>query len=176
MKFWPKAVFAALVLLAALSAQAADPCRDALDDPDLHNDPARAIIRLEACLDYPLAGARERAMARLERGFAFAASGREDKALADYTAVIRLFPDYAPAYGYRGSLLMSQFKPNLALADFNRALQLDPTDSGSLWNRSLAFELLGDLKAALRDAEAYLRLVPGDRQARARLKKLKAGK
>ena len=47
---------------------------------------------------------RERAVAYINRGLAYRATGEHSRALADYDAAIKLDPTYAPAYNNRGAL------------------------------------------------------------------------
>jgi tetratricopeptide (TPR) repeat protein len=60
------------------------------------------------------------------RGVAYAAKGQYDQAIADYTQVIALKPDYALYYMHRGLAYEGKGSRDQAIADFRAALKLDP--------------------------------------------------
>ena len=47
-------------------------------------------------------------------------------AIADYNEAIRLNPNYAEAYIYRGAVYFLLGEPQKAIADFNQAIRLNP--------------------------------------------------
>ena len=68
----------------------------------------------------------------------YSARGNEDvresdfeKAIADYTRAIELYPKYSEAYRERGIAKAKKKEPDLdgAIADLNRAIELDPKDA-----------------------------------------------
>ena len=59
-----------------------------------------------------------------------------DNAITDYNEALRLDPQYAPAYGYRGAAWDLKGDDARALTDFNEALRLDPKDVVTLLNRA----------------------------------------
>jgi len=75
------------------------------------------------------------AMAYYNRGIVYKNKGDIDRAIADYTEAIRLDPKYATAYNNRGDMYSRQYLArenindnnyNLAQADFQAALKIDP--------------------------------------------------
>ena len=55
--------------------------------------------------------------------------GDNDRAIADYTEVLRLNPNYADAYYNRGDAYDDKGDYARARADWEKALQLDPNDA-----------------------------------------------
>ena len=62
----------------------------------------------------------------------------------------------------RAARWLAELKPELALADFNKALAAAPKDDVVLFNRGVAFKQLNRFDSALRDFNAVLRITPGD--------------
>lgn len=56
-----------------------------------------------------------------------AAANDADRAIADYTAAIRLDPKYANAYFNRGNGYNSKNDTARAIADYTEVIRLDPT-------------------------------------------------
>jgi len=54
-----------------------------------------------------------------------------DKALADFTEIIRRFPNYAEAYSYRAQAYFSKRKYKEAREDVDKALQLNPNNQAA---------------------------------------------
>ncbi len=76
------------------------------------------------------------------------------QAIADYTAAIELAPDFDLAYVYRGDLYSDELVDDLALADFNRALDLDNELTEAYRERAWHLILrLGNYDAAIADAQ-----------------------
>jgi tetratricopeptide (TPR) repeat protein len=71
----------------------------------------------------------------------------------------------ATAYYERGNIWFDQQNYTAAIADYDRALALDPSLSRAVHNRGLAYALLGDDNAALRDYAEAIRLDPAYRRA-----------
>jgi Flp pilus assembly protein TadD len=52
-----------------------------------------------------------------------------DRAIEDYTAALRIDPNYAKAYSNRGVAYYNKEDYRRARADYEKALQLDPNDT-----------------------------------------------
>lgn len=85
---------------------------------------------------------------------------RSDAALAAFAEAIQNLPDYAQAWGGRGSLLGRLGRDAEALPDLDRAVKLKP-DYIEVWlNRSTVLRHLKNPKEAVESAEQALRLQP----------------
>lgn len=78
-----------------------------------------------------------------------------DKELAAMNAAT---PDSAKAYSDRGRARMESGQFKEAVADFGRAIELDPKDEWSLANRGISQVWLGDYAAATKDLDAVMAL------------------
>ena len=86
-----------------------------------------------------------------------------DRAIADFTEVIRLDPKDARAYINRGVSYREKGDAERAIADFSEAIQLDPKEPLSHANRCWARAVVGrELAQALADCDEALRLKPGE--------------
>ena len=72
-------------------------------------------------------------------------------AIADYTKVIELVPNYAKAYNNRGVSKKNLKDYYGAIADYTKAIELNPNDDYAYSNRGIAKENLGDLNGACAD-------------------------
>src|ERR1700733_14194914 len=73
--------------------------------------------------------------------------------------------ELAPLLVNRGAVYWYISKMQLAFADLNRAIALDPNNSRAYRERSLAFGTAGRLDRALADANTAVRLDPKDAKA-----------
>jgi tetratricopeptide (TPR) repeat protein len=93
-------------------------------------------------------------------GLAKSEAGDFQGAIADYTAAIRLNPNYAEAYNKRGIIRGRNLKDYpAAKADFDRAIEINPNYDHAYYNRARAREFLKDKSGAIADyqkaAELY---------------------
>ncbi len=91
-------------------------------------------------------------------------SGQTQKALSDYSTVIRLKPNLPGPYNSRGRLYFNT-KNNrdtllLALADYNKAIELEPNDGEYYANRGATYARLGRNQEALNDLTKCLQIKP----------------
>jgi|SoiMethySBSTD1v2_1073268.scaffolds.fasta_scaffold772125_1 tetratricopeptide (TPR) repeat protein len=134
-----------------------------------------AHLRLEerhdALADYDAALARnltvdEEAHVRQMRGFIRTDQGEETLAIAEFTRVIELKPDYADAYWLRGVSYENINDYRSALADYDRLARLRPNDwtgwSQICWGHAY---LNSGLEDGLRACNMALRLNPTDPNA-----------
>lgn len=103
-------------------------------------------------------------VAYCRRGDCYQEHGDYDKALADYTAVIRMTEgdERAQAYCDRGAAYRDQGEYSKALADFEMALQLLPHSRDAYRLRGMTYAEAGDPQRALADLTRALKLDPGD--------------
>jgi tetratricopeptide (TPR) repeat protein len=95
------------------------------------------------------------------RGCAFAAEGRPDLAIADYTAAIALLPSYASAWYDRGSVYLLQGIPDKAIADLTEAARLNPRRADARNNRGVAYLEEKRYDEACADFNGAIDLKPG---------------
>jgi len=135
-------------------------------------DPAAAVEDFDAAVvvDPQLTGAY------LARAEAHTTLGEHELALRDFEAAIALEPTSAKAYVGRGNALLALGDPEKAVWDFDRALDIEPAWLDAHTSRIQARFTLGEQYAnrrqfehqrrafirALDDAEAALKLVPGE--------------
>ncbi len=101
------------------------------------------------------------AVASVNRGVIEQAMSRFDDAMADFDRAVQLNPGLAEAYLNRGSLLDGEHKLDQAIADFTQALTLNPERPEQVYyNRAIAYEDRGDVRAAYFDYREASRLAP----------------
>ncbi|MGF1500417.1 MAG: tetratricopeptide repeat protein [Paracoccaceae bacterium] len=121
------------------------------------------ILRIEACTRV-IQGEEVQggniAWAFNNRGLAYEAVQRFDRALADYNAALLLDPTYAVAYNNRGNVYALLGNLEAALADHTRAVELDPEYAQAFYNRGADYEEFGDTEAAIADYTRALEIEP----------------
>ena len=88
-----------------------------------------------------------------------------DKAIADFSEVIRLTPQEPDAYRDRGVARMSSQDFDGAIADFNEAIRLDPKDSSTFVSRAAAWLSKKQDDKAMADFDEAIRLDPKNADA-----------
>lgn len=84
-------------------------------------------------------------------------------AIADYTAAIRLNPNYAKAYNKRGIIHGRNLKDYpAAKADFDRAIEINPNYGDAYYNRARVREFLEDNTGAIADYQKAAELYQKD--------------
>jgi tetratricopeptide (TPR) repeat protein len=101
----------------------------------------------------------ELANALIRRAGEYRANFQLDKALADYSEAIWLDPK-ADAYRERGVVYAFQGDLDMALADCNQCVRLEPGSARAYSVRAEIYRLKGDLVRALADANEAIRLDP----------------
>jgi tetratricopeptide (TPR) repeat protein len=93
-------------------------------------------------------------------GFALAAQGKMDQALAHYAEALRLKPDLADTHNNLGMALAAQGKMDQAMAQYAEALRLKPGLAGAHNNLGLALAAQGKMDQAMAQYAEALRLQP----------------
>jgi tetratricopeptide (TPR) repeat protein len=83
-------------------------------------------------------------------------------AIADFSELIRLTPQLAGNYDYRGEVYRQQGDFDLALADFNKAIEIKPSDWEFYCHRGLAWIGKGNIQSTVHDYRQALELFPAD--------------
>jgi tetratricopeptide (TPR) repeat protein len=100
------------------------------------------------------------ALEHLNNGNAAYAQKDYDRAIADYTAALRINPDYATAYYNRGLAYANKKDYDRAIADYTAALRINPDYASTYYGRGLAYSHKGDYDRAVADYTAALRISP----------------
>jgi lipoprotein NlpI len=85
--------------------------------------------------------------------------------MADFNESIRLDPNYAMAYFFRGELYKIEGDFQHALTDLSQSMRLDPNNAMADFTRGCVSYLMGDNAGALSDFTASIRLDPSDAAA-----------
>jgi tetratricopeptide (TPR) repeat protein len=88
-------------------------------------------------------------------------------AIADYSEALRLSPELADAFYWRGIARTQTRDYQDAIADFNETLRLRPKDANAFCDRGTVKETLHDDDGAIADFDEALRLAPHHYRARA---------
>ena len=84
------------------------------------------------------------------------------KAIEDYTQAIRINPNDADAYFYRGYYYAELGNHNQAIEDYSQAIRISPNNANAYNNRGFAYENLNNFVRARADYETALRLDPNN--------------
>ena len=79
-----------------------------------------------------------------------------EDAIPQFGIVIRVLPDFAKAYHWRGLAYYNDDQKELALEDFNKAIELKPSFADAYRNRAVLYLNKGNIKSAIFDIEQAL--------------------
>ncbi len=99
-----------------------------------------------------------------------------EKAVRHFTNAIQQMPGVALVYNGRGLAYLSKDEPDNAIADFNKALELDQRSKEAYKGRSTVYRTKGDFDKAIDDAIKLVQLDPSDAAAYLALHLAYAGK
>ncbi len=103
--------------------------------------------------------------ALVKKAFAATDAGDFTEAEGYWTDLINLYPDNAAGWSNRGNSKMSQNRPQEALADYNKSVELAPAYPDPYLNRGAALESLGKWDEAIADYNRVLEIDPKDAAA-----------
>jgi tetratricopeptide (TPR) repeat protein len=146
------------------------------DDPFLNAVAGSAAARIDAGERFLDQGNPERALAAFEQALVFGADfsalhgrgmalqmlGRQDEALADFEAALRLRPGDTAAMANRGNALQGLGRHAEALESFDRALALRPGFAPVLYSRSNVLQEMNRFDEALAGYGQVLAQNPAD--------------
>ena len=101
----------------------------------------------------------------VKKAFEATDAGEFPKAEWYWTDLIKLYPDNAAGWSNRGNSKMSQNRPQEALADYNKSVELAPNFPDPYLNRGAALESLGKWDQAIADYNRVLEINPQDAAA-----------
>jgi tetratricopeptide (TPR) repeat protein len=88
--------------------------------------------------------------------------GQHDRALADFTTVVRLKPDLEAAWRHCGFLRQTKGDNTGAVADYSKAIELDPKDEAAWRGRGLSNFMRSRLDDAIADLTQAIALDGND--------------
>jgi tetratricopeptide (TPR) repeat protein len=95
-----------------------------------------------------------------------------NKAIADYTQAIKLNPNFAEAYYFRGNSY-SLNDSDKAITDYTEAIRLNPRYAEAYYNRGWGYFWEQDYDKAIADFEAVLKIEPNNARAKNALEQAK---
>ena len=81
-----------------------------------------------------------------------------EEAVTAFDRVIRVLPEFARAYNYRGIAYFHQERWELALEDFDKSIELKKTFPDVFRNRASVHREMGNTRSAIEDLELALKL------------------
>ena len=110
----------------------------------------------------------------MQVAYAFMQKNDWQKAIADYTDIIKRAPNDAGARERRGFAYRNLKQYDKAIEDFNVLIKMSPKDIEAYRRRAYAYSLAGQDNKAIEDLKKILQLQPNDADAQKRLKALQA--
>ena len=107
-----------------------------------------------------LANAPQRARAELALGLKKLAPGAYQEAMLHFDRAIQIWPEYGDAYLNRALAEHDQSQPAAALADLDKALDLDPDSTRAYNERGQIYLENGDTHRAIREFTKSIQLTP----------------
>ncbi len=89
-----------------------------------------------------------------------------EEAIPLFTLVVRMLPNFAEAYRYRGVAYYDNEQPELALEDFDTAIKLKPDLANAYKDRAILYKDMDETEKAIADLEKALTLYHSVRDAR----------
>jgi tetratricopeptide (TPR) repeat protein len=126
------------------------------------NDPQPYLKRAEA---YRAIGTMPGPQPHLERPETARERGRNDSAIADYSAAIRLDPKLEKAWRRRGEIWFERREFDLAIADFTAAIAIDPRSVKAIYRRGLSRSEKKEFEKSIADFTEVIRLEPKHSEA-----------
>jgi len=142
------------------------------EDESNGNGPAPSSTPLAAA--EPSEAAKAAALAHKDAGNALLQEFHYAQAIEQYTLAIALWDGNAVFYANRAQAHLKSEAYGLAIADADRAIELEPEYTKGYYRRGSALYALTKYKKALKDFRAVVALRPKDREARAKFKECQA--
>ena len=97
-----------------------------------------------------------------QQAFELTRKGRFEQAETVWTQLTEALPDQPAVWSNRGNVRVSQNKIDDAIADYDRAIGLDPLQPDAYLNRGAAYEARGEWQKAIADYNRVLKISPDD--------------
>ena len=97
---------------------------------------------------------------RMEQGLSFLQTQDYNSALIEFTNEIKVNPDNASAYNYRGVVKAKQGDFDGSLSDYDMSIRLESKSSETFGNRGIARARTGDVEGAIRDFNEAIQIDP----------------
>jgi Flp pilus assembly protein TadD len=95
--------------------------------------------------------AAQQVKTHVDQGIANCEAGHFDQALKDFNAALKLKPNDASLYDYRGMAYRCKGQDDKAIQDFNKAMEVDPKFAKAYRNRGMVYFDKGDFDRSLAD-------------------------
>ncbi len=141
----------ALVLIAGLAVTL--PLRAEVATDCLSEDWERRILGCTAIIDSPGASPEQKAIAYATRALALSLKGRFEAAIDDYSAAIKIEPNFAVALNNRAWAYHKWGRGAQGLRDVEKSLQLNPMSEHTWDTRAHIRQSMGNHAAAFSDYE-----------------------
>ena len=146
-------LWALLLFLTFASASLAASQRDR---DDCEADGERSIRGCTRMIQDRSVSAKDRAFAYHYRASEYLKKGDADRAIADFTQVIRLEPKHGFAYSFRAGAYRAKGDLDRAIADYTTSIRLNPALYSSKHNRGTLYFAKGDYDRAIADYDEVL--------------------
>jgi len=104
-------------------------------------------------LTLPGLGATKDVKTLVDQGVANLEAGKFDQALSDFNEAMKLKPNDAALYDYRGVAYRAKGQDDKALEDFHQAIELDPKYAKTYRDRSMIYYDRSDFDKSAADQE-----------------------
>ncbi|HUH85160.1 MAG TPA: tetratricopeptide repeat protein [Stellaceae bacterium] len=105
-------------------------------------------------------GPEIRATMAATRGLDEQQAGRQNRAIEAFDETIRLKPNDASAFYYRGSAYAREHEHDRAIADYDRAIAIEPDYADAIYARAVSWELKSEHDRAIADYDRAIGLRP----------------
>jgi tetratricopeptide (TPR) repeat protein len=118
----------------------------------------------------------DRAATFVNRGILLMYARKHELALASYESALKVNPDLAEAYVNKGVALVNLGRDSEAVAAISRGLELNASQPElAYYSRGVAYEMLGNLRAAYNDYRQAAALKPEWREPQQQLQRFSVG-
>jgi tetratricopeptide (TPR) repeat protein len=125
---------------------------------DLH--PAQALVTCTNLIESHADQGYNLAVSYVNRAIAWLRQNNADKAIADSTSAIAVWPGYTRAFYVRGNAYLKKENLEHARFNFDRAIALDPSSAPAYSGRAFAYMKTKEFDRAIAEANTAIRINP----------------